>query len=235
MPNLNLVISSVTITPFSWSTFLAITISAFFIWRRLSKEYSQEEVYKFISLLFVLIFFFSLLGSQIGLGLFFGFVSCLLSARIWARNPKINFWEVVDTLSLPLNYVLLFEGLGLFLKNNDFRELRYFVSGLLGIVVYLLLKNRYRSFSWYKSGKTGFLFWSNSAVVFLLLFLLAFATSRAVFWQDISLILVVAMSLVMLYLRAERKPSEDFHFLSSLKKRKESVKNGKNNFSKDFN
>lgn len=223
MPNLTFSIGSLTITPLWWCIFLAGFLSSFAIWRRLKEDYPEEDVYKLISTVFVLIVVLWIIGRYLGLGLVSAFLGITLSVFVWSKGVHRNIWEVFDTFCFPVLYFFIFGGIGLFLVGFDFWELRYLGVGLVGLIYYLYATKRYRSFSFYKSGKIGFLFWSTSLVLFSLLCvidILAFIEKTGLYWQSISHLIIVLFSTGIIYWRAERKFTDDFKFLNSIKLKK---------------
>lgn len=214
MSNLTFTIGQLKITPFFWSLILAFIISSFSFWRRLREDYKEEGIFGltlFIvggSLLFTWVSAF-VFGSQRP---FFSlaFLGTVLSVELWSMHFKVNIWEVFDALSLPLLFFLLLGGIGGFLSSGNFWDLQYFGVGIFGLGAWKFSKEKYRSFSWYKSGKIGFLFWGVSFIVFLLLSLLDFIEGNTLYFELLVSIFIALFSAVMIYLRAERNLSEDW-------------------------
>lgn len=214
MPDLSFTIGQLKITPFFWSVILAFIISSFSFWRRLREDYREEEIFGltlFIlagSLLFTWVSAFVFGSSRPFFSL--AFLGAVLSVKLWSLRFKVNIWEVFDALSLPLLFFLLLGGIGSFLRSGNFWDWQYFGVAILGLGVWKFSKEKYRSFSWYKSGKIGFLLWGVSFIVFLLLSLLAFVEGNALYFELLILVFIALFSAVMIYLRAERNFSEDW-------------------------
>ena len=214
MPDLTLTLGQLKITPFFWGLVFAFVISSFSFWRRLREDYKEEEIFGLT--LFIVggsLFFAWVSAFVFGSSQFFppsAFLGVALSVKLWSTRFKVNIWEVFDALSLPFLFFLLFGGIGSFLGSGNFWDWQYFGVGLLGLGVWKFSKEKYRSFSWYKSGKIGFLLWGVSFVVFLLLSLLAFIKGDALYFELLILIFIALFSAMMIYFRAERHPGEDW-------------------------
>lgn len=216
MSNLSFTIGSVTITPFFWGLFLATIFSAFSFWRGLKEDFPEEEIYKLTLLLLTssLIFsrIFGLMVNLPPLGVFIGAVLAL----IWREKGwQKKFWEELDHLSLAWIYFLFFGGIGKFLSDNNIWSLSYLIISLVGYSLYLFFKKKYRSFLWYKSGKTGFLFWSLSGYFFFCFFLLDFFLSSDLYWERWLWFLAFVSTLIIIYFRAERHFKEDLKNLAN--------------------
>lgn len=229
MLNLSFAIGSVVVTPFFWSMLLAAAAAAFSFWRKLKDDYQDDEIFSLsiligfsalvIGRLFFVFFNFSTYGfylvewftlsykSNFSLsGAFLGAV--LAGGRPFFRSKK-KYWEIWDALVLPLAYFLLAGSLGKFLTSFDFTFLAYAAVGVFLSTYSLWAKKRYRSFSWYKSGKTGFVFSSGMALVFSLLFLLAILFQGRLYCECLISLLFSVISLFLLYFRSERSIKED--------------------------
>ena len=68
------------------------------------------------------------------------------------------------------------------------------VVAILGLIIFLTVSKRYRSFSWYRSGKKGFGFFFTNTVIFLLS-----AIIRVIFFKDITVaVIYMILSLISL-------------------------------------
>ncbi|MCL5090892.1 MAG: hypothetical protein M1514_02675 [Patescibacteria group bacterium] len=228
MPNLSFIIFGLKITPFFWGLVLGLVLGSFLFWRRLRDDYPEDEIFNLTLWLIIASLVFSWLLGQLfeflirifiiqplpwAFHLKFSFAGAVLGVIFVivfkGRNLKKNFWEIFDTLVLPFLYLILLGGLGLFFKQNYFFYLIYSFVGLLGLIVYPLVQRKYRSFSWYKSGKTGFLATSFSFLVFFIFFLLAFWQRNILYWEHYSWLVIALCSLGALYYRSERNFKED--------------------------
>ncbi|PIS14386.1 hypothetical protein COT64_02930 [Candidatus Shapirobacteria bacterium CG09_land_8_20_14_0_10_39_12] len=196
-----------------WSLIPAVVFSFFSFWRRLKEDYQEEAIFGLslllltgLSVVAVLTSLFIKINGVVFPIVYFG---AALILKVWALKTKSNLWEIFDALTLPLFYLLFFAGIGSFLSSNNFWDLKYLGAALVSCLVYLLSKNKYRSFSWYKSGKTGFLFWEASFVIFLLLSVLAFIDTNVLYFEGIIFILLTIASVEVIYYRAERNLKND--------------------------
>jgi len=193
--------STFTATPFFGSLGLAAVVSSFSIWRNLREDYDDEEIFKltFLVLTSSLLFswFFSLSGA---------FVGMVLAVIFRISKLKRSFWEVLDAFSLPMIYFFLIGGFGWFLTTGNLLDLLYpSFGGAGGFLFFSLMKKKYRSFPWYKSGKTGFLFWVTSFFLSFFLLGLAFCQKKPLYWEEISWALILVVSLLAIYWRSERR------------------------------
>ncbi len=146
----------------------------FNFWRRLKEDYSAELIFNsamfFVLLIpggFLLAFLLArlLLASFVfnpaGLwfwGSFAGFLSALWLSVVKFRLRQV---EIFEAAVFGISFWLLL----VYLVNGE--------AGLLAIMlllygVFYYIKNRYRSFSWYKSGKAGFSGLAVAAIFFII-------------------------------------------------------------------
>jgi len=242
MPNLTLNLGQVKITPFFWSLAISVVLASFFFWRKLREDYADEEIFKTTLILFFSSLFFSRLififfhlekfdfslGRWLSISTFPGFSVLgafwggVLTLAWMFSKYKINIWEGLDSLSQPLLIFVSLGGLGSFLEKGSLRGLAFSGVGILGFVVLEFLRKRYRTFSWYKSGKTGFLFWSTSLYVFALCSILDFVLGVALYLEELFWCLTILVSVGIIYYRSERDFKEDFRKLIKRRKKGES-------------
>lgn len=198
-------IGQVKITPLFWALCLAFVVSSFSMWRRLIKEdFREEEIFSLN--LFMLLSGIALARlTWVAVGVAeIGAVTGILLIVIWRlKSSDRNVWEGLDTLSQPMIYTLIFVGVGLFLSNGNFFSLFYTLVGITGLFLYSFLKTRYRRFSWYKSGKTGFLFWAISFYVSLSLLILDFFIRGGLYWSKLFWTAWLVVSVLVIYLRSK--------------------------------
>lgn len=229
IPNLSFTILGLSVTPFFWSLVLAFVFSSFSFWRRLKEDFKEEEIFTltltilFFSLFFSRLFFVLLNINIYGLELanWFSlphknnfcvvgaFCGAILACFLGAKKIKKEFWEAIDALSLPIFYIICFSSVGLFLQKGELFLLFYLLVGILGVFLNLHLIKRYRSISWYKSGKIGFLFLVSGIYFFLSLLALAILSKAHLYLEEFFLGLTVILLFVSLYRRSERKIKED--------------------------
>lgn len=238
MINLSFTIGPITLTPLFWSLVMAGIISSFSIWKRLKEDYPEEMIFTMILQAFLSALFFSRLlfvllnfnqfGFSLSSWLFKdvsenfslagAFVGAVLTVNWKTNSLKKNFWEVLDSLSLPFMYFFLLGGLGSFLSFSNWRDLFFCLVAILGLCSYPFLRNNYRSFAWYKSGKTGFLFSVYSFYIFLFLLVLAFFKTDILYLNRLIAILLILASLSVFYIRSERDIKNDIKVIFKRRK-----------------
>ncbi len=213
MPNLTFSIGQLKITPLFWSLLPALLFASFSFWRKLREDYKEEAIFGLNLLLLVslgsLVILSSLFVKIKGISLPIVFLGAILILKAWSFKTKCNLWEILDALTLPFLYLLFFSGIGYFFSTGNLWDLKNVGSALFSFLVYLLSKNKYRSFSWYKSGKTGFLFWEASFVIFLIFSVLAFMDNDVLYFESVIFILLTIVSAGLVYHRAERNIKND--------------------------
>lgn len=228
MPNLSFSIGSVIITPFFWSLVLAVFLSSFCIWKKLKEDFEEEEIMRltlmsFISaLLFSRVIFIifnfsdflsnltwlSSVGNNFSItGAFWGIILALVQAN---RKLKKNIWEIFDSFSLPILGLLFFGGLGYAAKTGKILDASLAFAGVLGFLFFLFWKKKYRSWSWYKSGRTGFLFWSTAFYAFFAMVALALSKGNDLYWEELGWVFSLVACVGVIYYRSGRKVKEDF-------------------------
>lgn len=189
-------------------------MASFSIWRRLKEDYHEEEIFSLTLLsLLAAVLVAKTLGvvtaSPSGFSLAGAFWGTVLAIKWYVLEIKKDVWEVFDSLALPLFGFLFWGGVGLFLTNGRWQDLFLLAAGVLGRPVFNYLQSHYRSFSWYKSGKIGFLFWASSFLFFLTVFGVAFDRKNHLYWESSLWLLTSAASAAILYYRSGRNYKED--------------------------
>lgn len=238
MINLSFTVGPVTLTPLIWSLAVAAVLSSYSIWKKLREDYSDEVIFTLtlqagiLSLIFSRLFFILLNFDQFDFSIVSwltknvsgnfavsgAFIGAVIAVNWKISQIKKSSWEVLDSLCLPVQYFLVFGGLGSFLTTFSFPNLLFCLVGVAGIVFYPLLKKKYRSFAWYKSGKTGFLFSLYSLYTFSFLLVLAFFKTDSLYLNRLILLFLILASLSALYIRSEREIGDDIKAI--IKRRK---------------
>ena len=231
IPNLSLNLGSIRITPLLWSLIIATILASFSFWRRLKEDYKEEVIFK--TTFFALasgLFFSRLLFVFLNLGEFGfsfrnfftlnylnnfyfagGLVGVVLAIRWQVKRSKGNVWEVLDALVFSFLCYLIFGNFGFFLTRGNRWDLVYLGIGVAGFILYSLSQKNYRSFSWYKSGKTGFIF-TFFGLIYSLVFLgLAFLKNDGLYLYRFVWFFLALASAGALYYRSERDLKEDFN------------------------
>jgi len=205
MPNLSLTIGQIKITPLFWALALAFIFSSFSMWKKMIKEsYLEKDIFSTqILILLGGVIFEILFKMSLGIIVFGAFLGILMVSAWRFKILAINFWEGLDWLVLPIIYFFFFGGIGLFLNSWQWTAFGYSATSLLGLGLYLYLKKHYRRFFWYKSGKTGFLFWSICFYFSAVLLVLDFLQTKKVYWSEVLWIVLLTSSAGAIYHRAE--------------------------------
>jgi len=209
MSRLSFSIGQLTISPLFWSLFLAAFLSSFSLWRKLKEDFEEEEIFSLTLLVLIVCFLGGWLWQKL---VFFVYLSFWLGVgviKLWAVKFKKNVWEILDGFAWWNLFFLFFGGLGLFLESDGLGNLGLCLAGLLGFLFYAFFQKKYRSFGWYKSGKTGFLFWGTNFVVFSVLLLLAFLQKGSLYWDRLVLGATALICFGCLYYRSGRNLVED--------------------------
>lgn len=212
---------------------MSVVLASFFFWRELKEDISNEEIFKatllilFFSFCFSKLFYILFRLDELGFSLkpmlsffslsglsFFGAFSGAVLALAWYfQRLKRSIWEGLDALSLPLLLFVSLLGIGSFLSKGEPEKLIFLGVGISGFIVLKLIKKKYRSFSWYKSGKTGFMFWSTVLWVFTLSLVLDFVLGVTLYWEELFWFALVLFSVGVIFYRSERDIKEDFRNL----------------------
>ena len=170
--------------------FIGAVLFLYLTWRNLRENYQEEKVisYSWLALLAFMI------GGRVVFGLvnwgvwndnwtdwlsfwqkpgfnYWGGLGTMLLMTVW--NCKVNDWRLWAFLEdmTPIIYVFLALVMvsewvmsGFSLRSG----ILVLVAGL-GLIVNRLVSKKYRSFSWYKSGKKGFGFFFTNTVVLMIL------------------------------------------------------------------
>lgn len=151
---------------------------SFILWREFKDQYDPEEIFTLTCLLAVV-------GVLFGkINLISSIIAIIVTLIIWCYKKKWNWGELLDTLGIYGALWLSVSSL-------------YFMAAF---VILLILKQYYRRFSWYKSGKPGFV--GLFAVTFfgLLEIAIAFMTKSNVYSAILGGWMIV-VSQVILWLR----------------------------------
>lgn len=206
MPDLILTIGQLRITPLFWCLSVAFVFSSFSMWRFLTAEdYKEQDIFT-ANILMVLagVTFGMLTDALVGkpvIGAIFG----VFLISVWRfRILGENVWEGLDSLSLSWLFFLFFGGIGLYLTGGNIFYFGYSLIGTAGFVIYPVIKKSYRRFSWYKSGKTGFMFWAISFFCFFFLLVLDFWLNSGLYLTKVFWLAGLLSSIGAIYYRSKK-------------------------------
>lgn len=180
---------------------IGVFFFAFFIWRKLKEDYESDQIFTFILVLTSL----GILGWW--LWEFWASIFALsLIVIYWWGKRGFRMFEIVDAVSPAWFW---FSGF-LFLANRSQPEA---AVSFFSLLVYFILLARYRTFSWYPSGKVGFAGLASLGVFFLANFIVEILFSYVLSFEmntfDLILSLFSALMLfAVVYLRSGRELAE---------------------------
>lgn len=196
--------------------FLGVILFSFVLWRQLKEDYTHDQVFYFTLLL--------LLGSLLGwfvTGKFFadysfwGFLVGILIFGIYGiKKIGLKLFELIDSVSQGLFWLLFTFGVvGLVKAKPALEDIFFFLPLCFSLLAFHYFSRNYRRFSWYPSGKIGFVGFASLAVFFFVRFLIAFYFFFLV--QSISNMANLVLNMVAagvcfltIYLRSGRKGAE---------------------------
>lgn len=185
---------------------LGIFLFLYVYWKKLKEDYLSEKIFNFAFILIAVTFFAYFISTKFLIGYWFWvvFLAQLITILI-ATKFKFDFFENFEGYILSiLPWLSLFYLTDSVQKSSLSSFLLFWISLTL-IFVYLLIQNFYRKFTWYKSGKIGFV----SLSVVLLFFacrilmsaffgqLISFATQ----YEIILSATVISISFLILFIR----------------------------------
>ncbi|CAN5278386.1 hypothetical protein BH10PAT1_BH10PAT1_7000 [soil metagenome] len=157
------------------STIIGLLGFLFLLWRRLKEDYTSEQIFSFgfIVALFLEIGFFiglffqnrihsSSVFSANGLWFWLAFIFMIMGFAVAYLKPnsnaifKLRFFELLEATGIGFIFWFFSNLLINSIKIINLPSLIYSVFIAILISFFFFLDNRYKSFSWYKSGKVGF-------------------------------------------------------------------------------
>ncbi len=151
----------------------------FLFWRRLKEDYSSNQIFSFgfIVVGFVLLGF--LVGFAIyniqhtiyfnsrGLWFWGSFIFGSIGFFVAERSIKLKFFETLESANLGFLFLMFSIFIVNSLEKVDLKLLLF--AGVVGglIPLFFFLNSKYKSFTWYKSGKIGFAGLSILGIFFL--------------------------------------------------------------------
>lgn len=170
----------------------SLILFLFFFWRRLREDFDAHVIFRSG--------FMMAIGFGIGQILFAALIPRLFPASNIFSYTGLWFWGAL--LGLSLGFVFsqkvfalpLYESLEAAIVGFLFASpiiTKEWVYSLLAIGTYYFLKSRYKSFSWYKSGKVGFAGLATMGVFFTVRSVLAFVGSTMLVFTGIGKVEVV--------------------------------------------
>lgn len=149
---------------------ISIFCFLFLFWRRTKEDYPSNDIFEVATSMLILsgvvssltiyaiykIPSFPLQISASSILFWVFFIVSVLVVWFFSKKKQMSFIELLDSsiFSYLLSFFVIVSSHALYTKNP--RSL--ILSGVIGFVfiLYIFLDERYKSFSWYKSGKVGF-------------------------------------------------------------------------------
>jgi hypothetical protein len=197
---------------------LGTVLFSFAFWRKLKDDYENDEIFtSTLMLLFGGLIGWFVVGRWFEPLVFWGFALGFLISGIYATvRLGLKSFETIDSMAWAFFWLWVFVELRVVFMGGLGRygiNLLPLTAPILGLFVYRFLDSRYRRFSWYPSGKIGFLGLASFAVYFFFRAAVAFTLfgvlSFPIHFFDglLSFFLVWAFVLAM-YLRSGRRRAE---------------------------
>lgn len=203
--------------------FFGFLASSFWFFKNTKEEFIDEE--QAISFIFW-IFLSWLLGSRViffltnfnsfpffwtlflpwqypGLSFAGGLLGMILAAIIWAKKNKFNLWRISDPALFPFLLFQEFFFLGQFLTTKENFYFFAFLIFLIGFPLGFWIKKKYRSFSWYPSGKIGLTFLAVLAFALIAFCLLAFSPPFGLYFEGLGALLAGGVAGWLIYQRRQ--------------------------------
>ena len=174
---------------------VGMVLFLYLVWRNLKENYQEELLisYSWVALVFFWVGgrvwyglenwgiwneswmnWFNILGYP-GLNFVGGYLGFLVVSYLVCKNNSWKFWPFLEDIGGNIGILVLF------LMLNDLVSLKFNLSLVLeaaaivvSLVLFEILKGKYRSFVWYRSGKKGFVFFAVNFIFWLLLGILSF-------------------------------------------------------------
>jgi len=158
---------------------IGILLFLYVFWKNLKDDYPSNDVI-WLGWLIVAMFYFGsrlvffgnfdkdliLFWSKPGLSYLGGYICVLITIALYVKRKSWKLILILEDGVKPFLLFLFFNYLEELIRSKWVGELvAKVLIVLLGYYFAGLLKDKYRSFVWFKSGKKGFVFWSISAIV----------------------------------------------------------------------
>lgn len=169
---------------------IGIILFLYLVWRNLKEDYKSEYLisYTWLALLGFFVggrLTFGLINWGVwnesiwnwfnfwqfkGLNLIGGYLFLVLTTFLVSKYRNWKMWSFAeDSVNFFIVFIFFLLTDELISSKFNFKNILFLVILLIGFVLALWLKGKYRSFVWYKSGKKGFVFFAVNFLVFLLL------------------------------------------------------------------
>jgi hypothetical protein len=139
-----------------------------------------------------------LVWQKPGDNLLAGYGALLLATLGLSKIYNWKVWAFLEDNSINIALLFMFFLVDEFLRSGfDRQPLIYLVAVLDAVTIGWWFKSKYRSFTWYKSGKKGFVFWWGNLILWLVMagfsFLLKDKLYMSITYLTLSLISVIGL------------------------------------------
>lgn len=148
---------------------LGVIVFLFIFWKRLKEDYASEIIFKTAFSIIFGVIIFTLISFRFFADwfLFGGMLGALIGLWISVARLKIRFYETLEAFvvgSLPyLSFVFLTDSVA----TSSLSSFSGFLMILVLLFVFYFLDVNYKNFTWYRSGRIGFVGLSTLAIFFL--------------------------------------------------------------------
>lgn len=149
--------------------FLAFFVFAFVLWRKLKEDYPNDKIFLLtLGLVGGMVISKWVFGSW-PLFSFWATLSLLVAIGFYlVKKLEFRLFEVIDAVAPAWFWFLIIGGLTRFLSTREIMALVEPVMAGVSLLGFTFFNARYRTFSWYPSGKIGFAGVGSLGIYFLL-------------------------------------------------------------------
>lgn len=165
--------------------FFGVLTFLYFFWNRLKEDYTSNIIFStafyvltgiltsFLILKFLVFPQIDFADLQTGLEFWLAILAGAIGVAVGIFRFKLRFFETVEACGVGLLYLLLAFTLSDTFGNLSIVSLAVSTGISLLLVLFYFLESKYRTFTWYKSGKVGFSGLTVLGIFFLLRALVA--------------------------------------------------------------
>lgn len=136
---------------------LSFFVFAFVLWRKLREDYPNDKIFLLTLGLMVSIVVGNWIFGRFPLFLFWATLALLVAIGFYlVKKLEFRLFETLDAIALGWFWVLIIGGPAGFLSTRSFETLVEPAMAGLALLGFTFFNARYRTFSWYPSGKIGF-------------------------------------------------------------------------------
>ena len=204
-------IGNILTNPRFWFTLLGWFVCLFLFWRSVKNEIEIKWFYKFSNRVVWLLIVVYAIAFIAKVSASFIIYPTLLMYLLYSINKtKFDLWWILDSLCVPMSVLVILNNTGnVFFSSSIFNIVTIILSILYLIFALPFLTTHYRAFSWYPSGKNGFLFLFTNLVGLFYFLLIAILQSSGLYWEKFALVVGFLVFLVLFYRRSGRNLKQE--------------------------